>query len=349
VIQRAARLNNLPASLTSFVGREQDMVGVAERLSSARLLTLTGIGGCGKTRLPLEIARGAIANYSDGVWLVELAPLADPLMVGRRVASVLGVNEAIDQPVITTLIAVLASRHMLLVLDNCEHLLQSCAELVDALLRGCPELHILATSREGHSIDGEVAWRVPSLAMPNPDGARTVAEVEQSLAVQLFVERAVAAEPRFRLTDRNCAAVVQICRRLDGIPLALELAAARVVALTPAQVLERLDQSFRLLAGGSRVALPRQQTLEAALDWSYDLLGEDEQRVFERLAVSAADWTLEAAESVCADGHVGAEDVLQLLVGLVRKSLVMASEAEDGTERYRLLETVPLEGIHRTA
>ena len=337
----ASAKHNLPASLTSFVGREQELIKVTEHLARARLLTLTGIGGCGKTRLALEVARGALPDYSDGVWLVELGPLADPLLAPRRVADVLGIRETTDQPGTNMLVAVVAAQHMLLVLDNCEHLLQACALLADALLRGCPNLHILATSREPLGIGGEVAWRVPSLAVPDLDDAGNVGDVRQSPAVQLFVERATAAQPRFTLTERNAAAVVQICKRLDGIPLALELAAARVVALTPAQLLDRLDQSFRLLTGGSRVALPRQQTLEAGLDWSYDLLDAREQRVFERLAVFAGGWTLEAAEAVCADGDaIGTENALDVVIGLVRKSLVMAAETDAAIQRYRLLETV---------
>jgi non-specific serine/threonine protein kinase len=340
-IARSAAGHNLPAALTSFVGREQELIEVSAPLSTARLLTLTGVGGCGKTRLALEVARDAVPRYVDGVWLVELGPVPDPMLVPGRVAGVLGVNESPDEPVTTSLIAALASRNMLLVLDNCEHLLQACAVLVDALLRSCPDLHILATSREPLGIAGEVAWRVPSLAVPDSNRSRTLAEVVQSPAVQLFVERAVAVQPHFILTERNSAAVVRICQRLDGIPLALELAAARMVALTPAQVVDRLDRSFRLLTGGSRVALPRQQTLQAALDWSYDLLLDGERRVFECLAVFAGDWTLEAAEAVCADGEpVAVEDVLDLCVSLVRKSLVVATEAADGAQRYRLLETV---------
>jgi predicted ATPase/DNA-binding XRE family transcriptional regulator len=333
--------HNLPAPLTSFVGRDRDVTEVIERVAQARLLTLTGIGGCGKTRLAHEVARGALPTYSDGVWFVELGPVADPLLVPRRVADVLGVRETTDQAGTTILVAVVAAQHMLLVLDNCEHMLQACAVLADALLRGCPNLRILATSREPLGIGGEVAWRVPSLTVPELDRAITEQAAERSPAVQLFVDRATAALPRFMLTERNTAAVVQICRRLDGIPLALELAAAQIVALTPSQVLDRLDQSFRLLTGGSRVALPRQQTLEAALDWSYDLLGAREQQVFERLAVFAGGWTLEGAEAVCADADgIGVDDVLELLVDLVRKSLVMTPEADDGIQRYRLLEVV---------
>ena len=239
---------------------------------------------------------------------------------------------------------------MLLVLDNCEHLLEACAVLVDALLRGCPHMHILATSREPLGIDGEVVWRVPSLAAPDPDGTKTVVELEQSPAVQLFVERAAAAQPRFTLTERNSAAVVQICRRLDGIPLALELAAARVVALTPAQVVDRLDRSFRLLTGGSRVALPRQQTLQAALDWSYDLLVEASGASSSgwRCSPGTGRWRRPRPCVPMATSWPWRTCWISF-VGLVRKSLVVATEAADGNERYRLLETVREYARHKLA
>jgi predicted ATPase/transcriptional regulator with XRE-family HTH domain len=330
----------LPLSLTSFVGRDAELSEVTALLAGARLLTLTGVGGCGKTRLALEVARAVVPSYPDGVWLVELGPLADPRLVPQRVGAVVGVRETPDQSLTTALATALASRRLLLVLDNCEHLLQACAVLVDALLCACPDLHILATSREPIGIGGEVAWRIPSLSMPDPEQPASVAAVQQSPAVQLFVERASAARPAFRLTDRNAAAVAQICWRLDGIPLALELAATRLEALSPGQLAARLDQRFRLLTGGSRAALPRQQTLQATLDWSYDLLSKPERRLFERLAVFAGSWTLDAAESVCAGGGLAAEDALDLLARLVRKSLVVATEAADEAERYRLLETV---------
>jgi predicted ATPase/transcriptional regulator with XRE-family HTH domain len=336
----STRRNNLPIALSRFVGREHELVAVTGRLVSARLLTLTGIGGCGKTRLALEVARGVVPNFAGGVWLVELGPLADPKLVPQQVGATVGVRENSNQPLTTALAAAVADRTMLLVLDNCEHLLQASAVLVDALLRACPNLQILATSREPFGIAGEVAWRVPSLVVPDPEHAVSVAEIEESPAVELFLDRATSAQPRFRLTERNAAAVAQICQRLDGIPLALELAAARVEALTPQQLADRLDQRFRLLTGGSRVALPRQQTLQATLDWSYDLLSKPERRLFERLAVFAGHWTLEAAEAVCAGGGLAAQDVLDLLARLVRKSLVVATEAADGVERYRLLETV---------
>jgi predicted ATPase len=226
-------------------------------LADTRLLTLTGVGGCGKTRPALEVARGVIDDYADGVWLVELGPLVDPALVAQRVAAVLGVRETAEQPLTTALASALRRCKLLLVLDNCEHLLDACAQLIEGLLRACPDLRVLTTSREPIGIGGEVAWRVPSLAVPEADSAPTPEQVSMSPAVQLFVQRATAAQPRFALTARNASAVAQICRRLDGIPLALELAAARVEVLTAEQVALRLDQRFRLLTGGSRAALPR--------------------------------------------------------------------------------------------
>jgi predicted ATPase len=229
---------------------------------------------------------------------------------------------------------------MLLVLDNCEHLLDACAQLIDGLLRTCPDVRVLATSREPIGIGGEVAWRVPSLELPDAEPSPTLEQLGENPAVQLFVQRAMAARPRFALTVGSAQAVVQICRRLDGIPLALELAAARIEALTAEQIAQRLDQRFRLLTGGSRAALPRQQTLGATLDWSYDLLGKQERLLFERLAVFAGGWTLEAVEAVCAGRGLDSEDVLDVLAQLTRKSLVVADEVANGAERYWLQETV---------
>jgi predicted ATPase len=326
--------------VSRFIGRDQEVADVAGRIAGARLVTLTGVGGCGKTRLALEVARAIAPTYPDGVWLVELGPLSDPALVAQQVGEVLAVRETSEQPLMSALVGALASRRVLLVLDNCEHLLQACAELLNGLLRGCPALRVLATSREPVGIDGEVAWRVPSLTVPDPEREASVTDLEQNPSIQLFVERARSAQPRFGLTERNARAVAQICYRLDGIPLALELAAARIQALTAEQLALRLDQRFRLLTGGSRAALPRQQTLQATLDWSYDLLSKSERRLFERLAVFAGGWTLEAAEAVGTGVGVAKEDVLDLLAQLVRKSLVLANEAADGTERYALLETV---------
>jgi non-specific serine/threonine protein kinase len=332
--------HNLPVPETRLIGREQELQEVSLRLNDTRLLTLTGVGGCGKTRLALEVARTAVEHYADGVWFVELAPVADPTLVPHLVATAIGVRESAGQTVTSALTTALRSRHLLLVLDNCEHLLEACARLVVDLVRSCADLHVLATSREALGLTGEVAWRVPSLPVPAANQQYTLAELAAIPAVQLMVERATAVQPHFGLTERNASAIAQIGRRLDGIPLALELAAARVQALTPEQIAARLDQRFRLLTGGSRAALPRQQTLRATLDWSYDLLSEHERLLLNRLAVFAGGWSLEAAEAICSDEHIPPDNVLDLLAQLVTRSLVLADEDADGTERYRLLETV---------
>ena len=332
--------HNLPTSLSSFVGRERELADVQARLAGARLLTLTGVGGCGKTRLALEVARAVLDRYADGVWLVELAELANAALVPQTVAAVFNLREMVGQPITTALATILRGRSLLLVIDNCEHLIDGCAQLVDALLCACPELRVLATSREALGITGEIGWRVPSLPVPDPQQLPPFSELQQNPAVRLFVERAAAVQPQFGLTERNAAAVAQVCQHLDGLPLALELAAARIEALTVDQLAARLDQRFRLLTGGNRTALPRQQTLHATLDWSYDLLSEPEPRLFNRLSVFAGGWTLEAAEAVCAGEGSEPEDVLDLLLRLVRKSLVIAEESGEGAARYRLLETL---------
>jgi predicted ATPase/DNA-binding XRE family transcriptional regulator len=332
--------DNLPLPVTSFIGRESELETITERLTTTRLLTLTGVGGCGKTRLALELARGVSARYPDGVWLAELGPLANPDLVSLSIAAAVGVRETAETPATSAIVQALRPRHLLLLLDNCEHLLDPCAKLVDELLRSCPEIRVLATSREPLGVTGEAIWRVPSLELPDARVPSNINALMHNPCVRLFVERAQAVQPRFALGPRNAAAVVQICRRLDGIPLALELAAARIDTVTPEQVATRLDQRFRLLTGGARTALPRQQTLVATLNWSYDLLSKAERRLFERLAVFSGGWTLEAAESVCAGPGVASEDVLDLLAQLTRKSLVLAEAAAAGAERYALLESV---------
>jgi non-specific serine/threonine protein kinase len=323
-----------------LIGRSEDFKAVTARLANTRLLTLSGVGGCGKTRLALEVARAEVEHYADGVWLIELGPIADSALVALRVAAVLGVLETADEQITTTLARVVCQRNVLLVLDNCEHLLDACAQLIDVLLGNCPYLRVLATSREPIGIGGEVAWRVPSLKVPDADAAATPAQLLLNPAVQLFTERAAAVQPRFELTVHNVSAVVQVCRSLDGIPLALELAAARLEALSAEQVAQRLDQRFRLLSRGSRAVLPRQQTLTETFNWSYDLLTRPERRLFERLAVFSGGWTLDAAEGVCAGGGLHSEDVVDVLTQLTRKSLVVADQAVKGFERYSFLETV---------
>jgi len=332
--------HNLPASLTSFIGRERAVADLRARLGGVRLLTLTGAGGCGKTRLALEVATGLLDRCPDGVWLVELAGLADPGLVPQAVAAAVGVRELPGRDLAGALLAALPGQRLLLVLDNCEHLLEACAQLVDALLRSCPGLRVLATSREALGVAGEVAWRVPSLAIPDPAVGTLPAALGQYEAVRLFVERAGAARPAFALTERNAPAVARICARLDGLPLALELAAARITALSAEQLAARLDDRFRLLTGGGRAALPRQRTLRATIAWSHDLLSPPERALFARLAAFAGGWALEAAEAVGAGADLPRAEVLDALCRLVDQSLVAAEDSGDGAVRYRLPETI---------
>jgi predicted ATPase/class 3 adenylate cyclase/DNA-binding CsgD family transcriptional regulator len=341
--------NNLPRQLTSFVGREHEIADVSRLLATTRLLTLTGSGGVGKTRLALRVAEESIERFRDGVWLVELAALGDPALVPQAVATVLGIREQPGRALQDTLIDVLRPRLSLIVIDNCEHLIAACASLAESLLRGCPGLTLLTTSREPLTVAGETVWRVPPLTLPmveqdavNGGGVLTLV---QSEAVRLFVERARAAFPSFALTERNAMAVAQICRRLDGIPLAVELAAARVRGIAPEQLAVRLDHHLRLLTGGSRTALPRHQTARALVDWSHQLLTEPERVLFRRLSVFAGGWTLEAVEIVCSGTGIEPDDVLGLLLQLVDRSLVLAEEQPDSDgvaveTRYRLLETL---------
>jgi predicted ATPase/DNA-binding XRE family transcriptional regulator len=336
----------LPADVSRFVGRERELAALGSLLPTTRLLTLTGAGGCGKSRLALALARRAADDYPDGVRLVELAALADPALVPQAVALALGAPEQPGRPVAEALVAWLAGKRLLLMLDNCEHLLDACADLVEALLRACPDLRVLATSRERLRLAGEVAWRVPSLALPPVGGGDRAGGAALALgrlaafdAVRLFVQRAGEAEPGFRLGSDNAAAVARICAGLDGIPLALELAAARLPALTVEQLAARLDDGFRLLTAGSRAAPPRQRTLRATIDWSHALLTESEQILLRRLAVFAGGCTLEAAEAVCAGDGIDAGEVLDLLTRLVEQSLAQVEGRPEGA-RYRLLETI---------
>src|SRR5215210_2903961 len=331
--------NNLPLELTSFIGREREIAEVKRLLAQNRLLTLTGPGGCGKTRLALVVAADLLESFEDGAWWVELASLSDPDLVPQAVASALGVREAQDHPLTETLVEHLGRMKLLLVLDNCEHLVEECAALADAILRACPRVCILATSRESLGIAGEGAWLVPSLLLPDPEHVPPTEELTRYEAIRLFVERTQAVVSTFELTEQNAPAVARLCHRLDGMPLAIELAAARVRVLSVEQIGSRLDNSFGLLTGGSRTALLRQRTLRATIDWSHELLSENEQVLFRRLSVFAGGFTLEAAETVCAGEGLESGEVLDLLTQLVEKSLVLVAE-HSGEVRYRLLETV---------
>lgn len=335
---------NLPQQSTSFIGREKERAEVRALLAKSRLLTLTGAGGCGKTRLALQVAAEMREFYPDGTWLVEFAPLNDPALVTQTVAQALDVKEQAGQPLQQTLAEGLKNRCLLLVLDNCEHLLAGCATLAAAIVRNCPMVQVLVTSRTVLGISGEQSYRVPSLRVPDqtlPCSLETVVRYE---AVRLFVDRALLVKSDFAVSPRNAPALSQVCRRLDGIPLAIELAAARVRSLAVEDINRRLDDRFRLLIGGDREALPRHQTLRAAIDWSYDLLNAREQLLLSRLSVFAGGWTLAAAEQICSDmelrlSSIESQDLLDLLTDLVDKSLVLAEEHPE-TTRYRLLETV---------
>lgn len=340
--------NNLPLQLTSFVGREKEIAELKRQLEQARLVTLTGPGGAGKTRLSLQIAAECADQFEHGVWLVELAPLAEPRLVPQVVATTLGLHEPPGRSMLDLLQEYVRNKQLLLVLDNCEHLIEACAQLADTLLRSAPQLKILATSREALGIAGEIARPVPPLSFPKAalsfEGANSqdaLATLLQYEAVRLFVERARAVQPAFAVTVTNAAAVAEICERLDGIPLALELAAARVKAMTVEQIARRLDDRFRLLTGGGRTTMARHQTLQAAVEWSYALLAEPECVLLQRLSVFAGGWTLEAAEHVGAGNPIQASEVLDLLLRLVDKSLVVVDQ-QTTAARYRLLDTLRL-------
>ncbi|HTM00986.1 MAG TPA: protein kinase, partial [Candidatus Omnitrophota bacterium] len=333
--------NNLPAALTAFIGRKRETAELKRLLGQARLITLSGPGGCGKTRLAVQVATDLLTELPDGAWIVELAPLADPALVPHHVATALGVREESGRPVAETLAEAIAGKRMLLLLDNCEHLVGACAALASALLQAAPDVRVLATSQEPLGVPGEVTWRIPTLGVPDlAAGARSREAIGRYEAVRLFLDRAAGVQPTFALTDQNAVAVANICRRVDGIPLAIELAAARVKVLAPEQILARLEDRFKLLTGGSRTALPKQQTLRAAVDWSYDLLTPAEKTLLNRLSVFAGGFTLEAAEAVCSDDALDTLDLLDTLTHLVDRSLVVPEEAGEGEVRYRLLETI---------
>ncbi len=332
-------LTNLPIPLTSFIGREKEINEIKHFLKESRLLTLAGAGGSGKTRLAIRVAREVQNMFSDGVWWIDLAVLVDPELVPQAVAKVLRVLEVPDQSLSDTLTIALRSRQILLVFDCCEHLLDASAQLAEHLLKACPELKILATSREVLDVAGECIFHVPTMASPDPDRDCPSDFLDYD-AVCLFVERAGTLMPGFALNDQNALAIGQLCHGLDGIPLAIELAAARVKVLKVDQIAARLDDRFRLLTGGSRTALPRHQTLRATLNWSYDMLSNDERMILQRLSVFTGGWSAAAAEAVCAGGEIQVDDVLDLLSHLASKSLILSERKLGEEARYRMLDTI---------
>ncbi len=329
--------HNLPATRTSFVGREREMADIQRLLTQSRLLTLTGVGGAGKTRLAEETARRLLDRYADGVWVADLVPVVDPRRLADTVAAALGLDPAAGPDPLSTLVARLAPRNLLLVLDNCEHLLAGCTELADAVHRKCPGVTVLTTSREPLHVLGEVTFRVPSLELPETDDATDLGRLGNLASVRLFLDRVRDVRPGFALDAGNAPSIVEICRRLDGIPLALELAAARVSHLEPVEIAERLGEALVLL--GRRGPITRHATLRAALEWSHALLSEDEQILLRRLAVFAGSFSLPSAEQVCTDDRLPRSDVLDCLGRVVDKSLVQVERAGDRS-RYRLLETI---------
>jgi predicted ATPase/class 3 adenylate cyclase len=329
--------NNIPAQVSSFVGRDQELVEAEKLLAGARLLTVTGVGGAGKTRLVIQLAAHLLDDFPDGVWIVELAPVSDPERLTAAVASTLGVVDRADRDLFEVLLDRLRGSSELIVLDNCEHVIDAAAHLADRILQEAPGVKLVATSRELLGVRGEVPFQLRSMGMPSE--TTPLAEALRHDAIRLFAERAAAVSPAFRVTKENLAPVVEIVRRLDGMPLGLELAAARIRVMTAAQIAARLNDAFRLLTGGSRTALPRQQTLEAAIDWSYQLLDDEERHLFRRLSVFQGSFRLESAEEVCGFDPLETWDVLDLLAKLVDKSLVATVEVGDEI-RYRMLETL---------
>ena len=336
----------VPIPLTSFIGREKELKEVAGLFSKSRLITLTGSGGVGKTRLAIQVVAEVLDLFPDGVWFLDLAPLSDPALVPNTLANLLGLRESGELPVTELLINYFRTRTVLIIFDNCEHLIDASAQLINSLLTSCEYIAILATSRETLRVAGELPYRVPSLKIPKPNTEFNFLEISSLEAVKLFVERASVTSPGFVLSEQNAVPIAQICQRLDGIPLAIELAVARSNVLPLEQILKRLDDRFRLLAHGLRSALPRHQTLRATIEWSYELLSKKERILLRRLAVFSGGWKLEAAEAVCSGSGIELSDILNLLTELVNKSLVLVETAEHET-RYRSLETIRQYGLEQ--
>lgn len=332
-----ARPNNLPAQLTSFIGRENEMKKIKDLIDKTRLLTFTGPGGSGKTRLSLQVSADVIDNFENGVWFAELASITAAELIPQTIMKVFDLKEEADKNPEETLINFLQKKEILLILDNCEHVIETCALLTEKLLSRCPKLKIIATSREALSCNGECTHRILSLNTPAPGEDITPHQLSQYEAIRLFIERALAARNDFRVTNENAHALAEICFQLDGIPLAIELAAARIKVLPVEKIYERLKDRFRFLTDGRRTAMPRHQTLRAMIDWSYDLLSENEKTLWNRLSIYSGGLTLESAERICSDDKITKHDVLDLLCQLSEKSIIIFDENK---ERYLMLETI---------
>jgi predicted ATPase/DNA-binding SARP family transcriptional activator len=339
--QKSVPTTNIPEPLTSFIGREEELREIARLLSTSRLLTLTGSGGVGKTRLAIKLANNSIKKFKDGVFWVDLVGLSDENLIPQEIAQAIHIHETSQESLLQTLKSHLRLKELLIILDNCEHLIRACAQYAEQLLAACPKLRILATSIEALGLFNETIWHVPSLPLPTMRQNISLQEIGEFASIKLFVERAGYAKSGFVLTEQNVRSVAQICQRLDGIPLAIELAAARTKFLSVDEIASRLDDRFSLLTAGSRTAIPRHQTLRATIDWSHELLTEAEKTLFRRLSVFAGGFTLQAAEAVCSLEELRQSDILDLLGRLVDKSLVIVEQTSfAGETRYRLLETV---------
>jgi predicted ATPase/DNA-binding XRE family transcriptional regulator len=328
---------NLPSLLTTFIGREKEQAEILQHLNNHRLVTLTGSGGIGKTRLAIKIGKQLQGEYSNGVWLLELAALNDPALLPQTITTQLGLVTLSSEPLAEVLINFLRNKTILLIFDNCEHLLDACSQLVDTLLKNCANLKILATSREILGITGELSYRVPSLGLPDDESHKNIGDYE---SIQLFEERAQLAQSNFTLTKKNASFVAHICSRLDGIPLAIELAAARITIFSVEQIADRLDESFNLLTSGSRTAMPRQQTIRASIDWSWDLISDSERILLRRLSIFSGGWTLEAAESICSGNGIEHPQIVELMSQLVAKSLVHVNQASGREKRFQIHEAI---------
>jgi len=330
---------NLPTPLTSFIGREKEQAEIKNLIARNRLVTLAGAGGIGKTRLSIQIASTLLNDFPDGTWLVELAPLSDPTLVPQVIVTTLDLSEQTGRPALRILTDFFRTKRALLILDNCEHLIAACAQVSNDLLTQCPNLWILATSREPLNVGGEFVWQLPTLSLPEKDKLSLTNLLLAFESIRLFVERAMTVRSDFGLTEQNAITIAQICQHLDGIPLAIELAAARMRSMTAEEIALHLDDRFNLLNQGSRAAKPHHQTLRAAIDWSYGLLAEDERVLFRRLSLFAGGWTLEAAELICTDENLEQDDIFAVLSHLVDKSLINV-ETKNGTSRFQMLETI---------